>query len=297
MSDWRDDLPEVRGSYRCDAALSKSVWFQVGGMADVLFKPDDADDLANFLQQLNSDIPVTVLGVGSNILVRDGGVRGVVVRLGRGFAGIEVNGNRVSAGAGALSGNVAKVAQQHGLTGLEFLIGIPGTIGGNVAMNAGAYGHEVKDSLVEVHAVSRSGKQRVFTNDEMGFGYRHHSLDGEWIFTQAVFEVAPGDAEAIEAEMLRIVEERTDSQPVRARTGGSTFTNPPGKKAWELIDAAGCRGLSMGGAQVSQKHCNFLINNGDATAADLEALCDEVHDRVLKDSGVDLHREIKVIGE
>lgn len=290
-------LPDIRGKYRENADLSKSTWFQVGGVAEVLFKPADEEDLAHFLKECPADVPVTVLGVCSNLLVRDGGIKGVVIRLGRAFCDIAVDGDCVNVGAGALDVNVAHVAADSGLQGLEFLVGIPGTMGGALAMNAGAYGSEIKDVLQEATAIDEEGKLNTLSLDDMGFAYRHCSVPKGWIFTRAVLKAKRGTAEDIKNTMQEIVNQREDTQPIRSRTGGSTFKNPEGHKAWQLVDEAGCRGLKIGGAQVSQKHCNFLINTGSATAKDLEDLGEEVRKRVKAHSGVELHWEIKRIGE
>lgn len=290
-------LPQLRGRYSTGSILGKVTWFQVGGPAEVMFKPADAQDLADFLAACPPDVAVTPIGVGSNLLVRDGGLLGVTLRLGREFAEIRVEGNRLRAGAAALDLNVAKQAARGGLGGLEFLSGIPGTIGGALRMNAGAYGAETKDVLVEAVALDRTGARHVVPAAEMGFTYRSSAVPADWIFVEAVFQGVPGDRAAIEARMAEIQASREASQPIRSRTGGSTFKNPPGGKAWELIDRAGCRGLMVGGAQVSEKHCNFLINTGSATAADLEQLGEEVRARVRRSSGVELAWEIKRIGE
>jgi UDP-N-acetylmuramate dehydrogenase len=289
-------MPQVRGRLTADASLAKVAWFAVGGPADVMFRPANADDLAAFLAALPADIPVTVIGVASNLLVRDGGVRGVVIRLGRDFATATADGDRIVAGAATLDLNAALVARDAGLAGLEFLSGIPGTIGGALRMNGGAYGREIKDVLVEAEGITRDGRRVAFDAGEMGFSYRRSSVPADVIFTRAVLKGEPGDGEAIARRMAEIAEKRADSQPVRARTGGSTFTNPLGHKAWELIDRAGCRGLRRGDAQVSEKHCNFLLNLGGATAADIEDLGEEVRARVLAATGVSLEWEIKRIG-
>ncbi|HET8729005.1 MAG TPA: UDP-N-acetylmuramate dehydrogenase [Alphaproteobacteria bacterium] len=292
-----DRLPPVRGRLTENASLAKVTWFRVGGPADVLFKPADAEDLAAFLAGCPEDVPVTVIGVASNLLVRDGGVRGVVIRLGRDFAGIEAKGETVVAGAAALDVHVARVAQEAGLAGLEFLVGIPGTIGGALRMNAGAYGTEMKDVLAEATALDRQGGTHKLSLSEMGLGYRHSGVPTDWIFTGAVLTARPGDREKIAARMQEISDARGSTQPIRSRTGGSTFANPDGHKAWQLVDRAGCRGLTVGGAQVSEQHCNFLINTGAATAADIEDLGEEVRRRVRETSGIELRWEIKRIGE
>ncbi|MGZ5910118.1 MAG: UDP-N-acetylmuramate dehydrogenase [Reyranella sp.] len=290
-----DRLPRPRGRLTADAPLGPQTWFGTGGPAEALFRPADAEDLASFLKALPMEVPVTVLGVGSNLLVRDGGVKGVVVRLMRGFTGITVDGNELLAGAGAPDLNVALTARDHALAGLEFLSGIPGTIGGAVMMNAGAYGGELAQVLVSAEAIDRVGKVHRVSASELSFGYRHSSAPADWIFTSARLRAQPGDPLAIARRIAEIDSARTESQP-RSRTGGSTFVNPPGHKAWELIDQAGCRGLRIGQAQVSEKHCNFLINLGTATAADIEALGEEVRRRVLARSGVRLEWEIRRIG-
>lgn len=290
-----DRLPKPRGRLVADAPLGPQTWFRTGGPAEVLFRPADVEDLASFLAALPADVAVTVLGVGSNLLVRDGGVKGVVIRLMRGFTGIAVEGHELVSGAGALDLNVALTARDHALAGLEFLSGIPGTIGGAVAMNGGAYGGELSHVLVSAEAVDRSGAVHRVSAADLGFSYRHSTAPADWIFTSARLRAAPGDQLAIARRIAEIDAARTESQP-RSRTGGSTFVNPEGHKAWQLIDAAGCRGLRIGGSQVSEKHCNFLINLGAATAADIEALGEEVRRRVLAHSGVQLEWEIRRIG-
>ena len=290
-------LPPVRGEYRADASTAQLTWFRVGGPAEVLFRPADEADLTDFLAGRPADIAVTVLGVGSNILIRDGGVAGVVIRLGKNFADARINGDRVIAGAGALDVTVAATAQRAGLTGLEFLSGIPGTIGGALRMNAGAYGSEVKDVLVSVRAIDPLGHGHTLSAAEMELSYRHCGVPGDWIFTSAVFRARTGNPATIAQAMTDIRDAREETQPRRVRTGGSTFANPQGGKAWQLIAAAGCRGLRVGGAQVSEKHCNFLLNTGDATAADIEALGEEVRRRARETSGVELRWEIRRIGE
>jgi UDP-N-acetylmuramate dehydrogenase len=290
-----DRLPKARGRLAADAPLGPQTWFGTGGPAEVLFRPADGEDLAAFLQGLPAEVPVTVLGVGSNLLVRDGGVKGVVIRLMRGFTGITVEGNDVVAGAGAPDLNVALTAREHALAGLEFLSGIPGTIGGAIAMNAGAYGGELSELLISAEAVDRAGRCHQVPAARFEFRYRHSGAPADWIFTSARLRAKPGDQVAIARRIAEIDSARTDSQP-RSRTGGSTFVNPPGHKAWELIDKAGCRGLRIGDAQVSEKHCNFLINLGSATAADIETLGEEVRRRVLDQTGIQLEWEIRRIG-
>lgn len=291
-----DRLPPVRGRLSANAPLDKVTWFRVGGPAEIMFRPEDADDLAQFIKNKPKDVPVTFLGVGSNLLVRDGGIPGVVIRLGRNFAQIHVDGDQIVAGAGALDGNVAKVALDNSLGGLEFLSGIPGTIGGALRMNAGAYAREMKDVLIDATAISPLGEVKTLSLADLGYSYRHSDLADDWVFLSARLQGMPSDQDAIRAEMQKIQDARGSSQPIRSRTGGSTFANPDGHKAWQLIDQAGCRGLKRGGAQVSEQHCNFLINTGDATADDLEGLGDEVRARVKDTSGVTLRWEIKRIG-
>lgn len=291
-----DGLPRPRGRLTADAALGPQTWFRAGGSAEVLFRPADVEDLATFMAALPSDVPVTVLGVGSNILVRDGGVKGVVIRLLRGFTGISVEDGEIVAGAGALDLNVALTARDQALAGLEFLSGIPGNIGGALRMNAGAYESDLSQVLVSAEAVDRAGKVHAVPASALGFSYRHSEAPADWIFTAARLRATPGDQLAIARRIVEIDAARTDSQP-RSRTGGSTFVNPPGHKAWQLIDQAGCRGLQVGAAQVSEKHCNFLINLGEATASDIEGLGEEVRRRVLEKTGVQLEWEIRRIGE
>jgi len=291
-----DRLPKPRGRLTADAPLGAQTWFRTGGPAEVMFRPADALDLSEFLRALPADVPVTVLGVGSNLLVRDGGIKGVVIRLMRGFTAIAVEGNEVVAGAGALDLNVALTARDHALAGLEFLSGIPGTIGGAFPTNAGAYGGELAEVLVSADIVDRAGTIRTVTPSELGLSYRHSTAPADWIFTSARLRASPGDQLAIARRIAEIESARAETQP-RSRTGGSTFANPPNLKAWELIDRSGCRGLRIGDAQVSEKHCNFLINLGAATAADIESLGEEVRSRVFKRSDVLLQWEIRRIGE
>jgi len=291
-----DRLPKVRGRLTADAPLAQVTWFRVGGPAEVLFRPADLDDLSTFLAEKPADVPVTVIGVASNLLVRDGGIKGVVIRLGRGFVEIAAEDETVTAGAGALDVNVAITAREAGIAGLEFLSGIPGTVGGGLRMNAGAYGSEFKDVLKSAVALDTQGKQHALAPADLKLSYRHCGLREDWIFVAARFAGAKGDPLAIARRMNEIQSAREESQPIRSRTGGSTFANPPGRKAWELIDAAGCRGLKRGGAMVSEKHANFLINTGDATAADLEALGEAVRARVLASSGIALDWEIRRVG-
>ncbi|TNE40851.1 MAG: UDP-N-acetylmuramate dehydrogenase [Alphaproteobacteria bacterium] len=290
-------MPEVRGRVRENVRLDKITWFQVGGPADILFKPEDEDDLALFLSGLPYDIPVFAIGVGSNLLVRDAGIRGVVLRLGRHFAKMSVENDCITVGAGSLDGNVARFAADAGLEGAEFLSGIPGSIGGALRMNAGAYGADISDIFLSAVAYDRMGERHELTLKDMGFAYRHSDIPKDWIFTQATFRLHPGDTQEILGRMADISRNREESQPVRSRTGGSTFANPPGEKAWELIDRVGGRGLTIGDAMVSDKHCNFLINKGSATAADLEAVGEEVRRRVFEQYDTLLRWEIVRYGE
>ncbi len=288
-------LPSVRGRYTERAELSKLTWFRVGGFAEILYKPEDLEDLSFFLKQKSKDIPTFTLGVGSNLLVRDGGIQGVVIRL-PGFNNIVVQGNEIEVGAGVLDRTLALVAQDESLQNLEFLAGIPGTIGGALRMNAGCYGTEIKDILVSALAIDGQGKIHKLTAEDMGFSYRHCEIPQDWIFVGARFKAKSGNSKEITTRIENLIAEREEAQPVKSRTGGSTFANPEGSKAWELIDKAGCRGLKIGGAQVSEKHCNFLINTGDATAEDLEILGETVRSRVKEISGIDLRWEIVRIG-
>jgi len=289
-------LPPVRGPLTFNSAVGKQSWLGAGGPAEILFRPADAADLTVFLSALPPEIPVRVVGVGSNVLVRDGGIPGVVIRLGRGFGGVQIEDDEVRAGAAALDRIVAFAAADAGISGFEFLSGIPGSIGGGVRMNAGAYGREIGDLLVSVTALDRSGKTLTIDRAEMGFSYRHSDVDPCWIFVEARFRSARGDPVEIASRLAEIRATREATQPVRARTGGSTFKNPPGDSAWRLIDAAGCRGLVRGAAMVSEKHTNFLINTGNATATDLEDLGEEVRRRVYETSGIVLEWEIERIG-
>jgi UDP-N-acetylmuramate dehydrogenase len=289
-------LPPVRGSYTENAPLKDLVWFRAGGEAETLFRPADANDLAAFLSAKPEGVAVSVIGVGSNLLVRDGGIPGVVIRLPAAFGKATAESNRIRAGAAALDANVARLAADKGIAGLEFLRGVPGTIGGALRMNAGCYGSEIKDILVEASALDGKGNIVKLTRADMGFTYRKSALPDDYIFIEAVFEGARGAPDDIRARMNKLVEDREASQPVKTKTGGSTFKNPEGHKAWQLIDEAGCRGLMRGDAQVSEKHCNFLINTADAKAADIEGLGEEVRARVKAKSGVTLEWEIKRVG-
>ena len=289
-------LPQVRGRLTAKAPLGGITWFRVGGPAEVMFRPADLEDLQHFLGRLPADVPVTVIGVGSNLLVRDGGVPGVVLRLGRSFAEIRIGPEHIRSSAAALDLNVARMAAEAGIAGLEFLSGIPGTIGGALRMNAGAYGHELVDVVTWAEAVDRQGKLHRLAKADLGLTYRHSSVPEDWIFTGAELAGSLGATDAILARLAEIQAARETTQPIRSRTGGSTFANPPGQKAWELIDRAGCRGLALGGAMVSEKHCNFLINTGSATAAEIETLGETVRRRVREATGFELRWEIRRIG-
>lgn len=297
------DLPKVRGKIEENVPLAPFTWFRVGGPAQFLFQPADEDDLAQFLKALPEDVPVTIIGVGSNLIVRDGGVEGVVIRLTpKGFGQVLVDGLRITCGTMVLDAILAKKAGEAGIAGLEFYRGVPGTIGGALRMNAGCYESETKDVLVECVAIDRQGNRHVFTNEDMGFEYRKCALPNDLIFVSATFEGTKDEPAAILERMDAITTRRENSQPIREKTGGSTFKNPNqvqsgGRKSWKVIDDAGLRGFTIGGAQMSEKHCNFMINTGNATAADLEALGDYVIKTVKEKEGVDLHWEIKRIGE
>ena len=302
-----DNLPAVRGKVELNAPLAVQSWFGVGGAADALFKPADEDDLAQFLAALPAAVPVTIIGIASNLLIRDGGVDGVVIKLGPQFANIQCSGTQVTAGASALDMKVAKVAQLAGIGGLEFMAGIPGSVGGGVRMNAGAYGGEFKDVLEHCTALDRQGNPHHLTVAECGFTYRHSSLPAGWIVLTAKFQGRVDDPAAILEKIQAIQQQRGGTQPIKEKTGGSTFANPDPaavaqlpenrRKAWQLIDGAGCRGLRVGGAVMSEQHCNFMINTGNATAADLENLGEEVRRRVLENFGVDLRWEIVRLGK
>lgn len=290
-------LPPLRGTAEHQGSLADFIWFRTGGSAEWLVRPESVEDLASFIAGLDPDTPVLPVGVGSNLIVRDGGVPGVVVRLPKSMAAVAVEpGNRVRAGAGAMGITVASAARDASIAGLEFLRGIPGTVGGAVRMNAGAYGRDTSDILLEATVVTRDGAIETWPASKFAYTYRHSELPVGAVVVEAVFEGMPGQKAAIAAEMDRIAAEREASQPLRSRTGGSTFKNPPGDKAWRLIDAAGCRGLRKGDAQVSEKHCNFLLNLGEATSADIEALGEEVRERVKAHSGVMLEWEIQRVG-
>lgn len=289
-------LPQIRGTYQTGAALKDLVWFRAGGQAEVLFRPADAEDLAAFFAARPADVPVTIIGVGSNLLVRDGGIPGVVIRLPAAFGKVEVDGLRIRAGAAALDSAVARRAADAGIAGLEFLRGIPGTIGGALRMNAGCYGAEVKDIFVEATAIDGRGNKHVFSPADMAFAYRKSGVPEDFVFIEAVFEGKADDPAAVRARMDELLAKREISQPIGSKTGGSTFKNPEGQSAWKLIEDAGCRGLRNGDAMVSDVHCNFLINLGNASAAEIEALGEEVRRRVKETSGFVLEWEIKRVG-
>ena len=295
--DLKAAMPELRGRLLANESLAPLTWFRVGGPAQVLFTPADEDDLAYFLARLPNEISVIVVGVGSNLIVRDGGVLGVVIRLSpRGFGNAEASGDIISVGTAVLDKRVAEVAAAANLSGLEFFFGIPGTIGGALRMNAGANGSETKDVLIDAVGIDRAGNKRAFANADMKFVYRASGIDPSIIFTSARFRGTPAAIEAIRARMNEVQTHRETAQPIRDKTGGSTFKNPPGNSAWKLIDAAGCRGLRVGGAQVSEMHCNFLINTGNATGHDIETLGETVRALVKETSGIELQWEIKRIG-
>lgn len=292
-----EKLPDVRGKLTQHAPLAKLVWFKAGGAADWLFEPADVDDLCAFVRDLDPSVPLLPLGLGSNLIVRDGGVPGVTIRLGKSFAKIETAGDHaLQCGAGAHGVLIASTARDNGIAGLEFLRGIPGTLGGFVRMNGGAYGRETADVLVDFDVVLRDGSLKTLPVAELGYTYRHSELPEGAVVVAARLKGEPGDPEQIGAEMERIAQAREESQPVRTKTGGSTFKNPPGEKAWQLVDAAGCRGMMRGGAQVSEKHTNFLINTGTATSADIEQLGEDVRAKVRDNSGIELEWEIQRVG-
>jgi UDP-N-acetylmuramate dehydrogenase len=292
------DLPDIKGEYRFSFPLANSTWFRVGGNADILFRPKDSSDLSSFIKNKPEALEYITLGVCSNVIIRDGGFRGCVIKLGRNFASIRTENDRIIAGAGALDTNVARFAAENNMSGLEFLIGIPGTIGGALAMNAGAYGMEIKDVLESARAIDKKGDIIELRNSDFGFTYRKNALPKDIIFTEVTFNTKYAEKEKILEAMQKISDARESTQPVRTRTGGSTFKNPEGdKKAWQLIDAAGLRGYKKGGASVSEKHCNFLINENNATAADIEDLGEEIRKHVKNKFGVLLEWEIKRLGE
>lgn len=291
-----DQLPKVRGTLTADIPIARLTWFRVGGNAEILFEPADQEDLQAFLQALPQEIDVTVLGGASNLIIRDGGIAGVTIKLGRPFSKIDIDRTTVIAGTAAMDITVSRKARDCGVGGLEFLSGIPGSIGGAVRMNAGAYEAEIKDVLLTATAIDRRGQLQTVNASDLGFTYRHSEAPEDWIFISATLQGIQEKSEAIAARMDEIALARESSQPLRERTGGSTFKNPKGQKAWQLIDSAGCRGMQRGGAQVSNTHCNFLINTGSATAADLEGLGEEVRRRVKNETGIQLEWEIKRVG-
>jgi UDP-N-acetylmuramate dehydrogenase len=296
-NDIAQKVPELRGRLRANESLAPVTWFRVGGPAQLYFGPADERDLAYFLENIPRELPVTVIGLGSNLIVRDGGIPGVVIRLGRGFGQIEALEDRqLRVGAIVPDVRLAMKAADEGIAGLGFYRGIPGSVGGALRMNAGAHGGETRDILVEARAVDRNGKLHILKNADMGYSYRHCSVPDDFIFTQALYAGERGDADELHRLMRDVVEYREEKQPVKSRTGGSTFKNPEGYSAWKLVDAAGCRGLRVGGAHVSSKHCNFLINDEEATAADIEKLGETVRKRGFENSGIKLHWEIRRIG-
>lgn len=291
------NLPKVKGSYRLNADLSKTSWFRVGGAAEVLFRPEDAQDLAEFLKNKDADLEITILGACSNVIIKDNGIEGVIIKLGSNFAKINHDKDIIKIGGGTLCSNAALYAKINGLGGVEFLTGIPGTIGGSINMNAGCYGSDISQILVSAKAIDFDGNLIEFNNEDFGFKYRGHQLPKNLIFIEGTFKTFPSNAEEIGKKIAEFNKKREESQPIRSKTGGSTFKNPPEKKAWELIDQAGCRGLKMGDAQMSEKHCNFMINNNNAKAADLIALGNKVIDLVKEKTGITLEWEIKRIGK
>ena len=291
------NLPKVRGKYKFDYNIAHLTWFKVGGNADILFKPEDSEDLAYFLKEKDSNLEVMVLGAGSNIIIRDGGVQGVVVKLGRSFTRIEeLSDGNLAVGTGCLNYNLAKFAATKSIQGFEFLVGIPGTIGGGVAMNAGAYGSEFKNLVISVETIDKDGNYKNFSCEEMGFSYRKNALPKGLIFTKVIFKNKAGNSDQIQSKMDEINQKRSETQPITEKTGGSTFANPDGHKAWELIDDAELRGYAIGGASMSQKHCNFMINDGTASASNMEDLGEFVRKRVKEVSGIELNWEIKRVG-
>ena len=291
-------LPKIAGEYRYNYNLSQLTWFKVGGPSEIFFKPLDSNDLANFVAQNQQNLTVTLLGAGSNTIIRDGGIDGVVVKLGQNFTSITiVNNNELTVGAGCLNFNLAKFCQMHSIAGFEFLVGIPGTIGGGIVMNAGAYGSEFKDNVVAVEVIDHKGNFLTLTNEEIGFKYRGNCLPKDLIITKVVFKFTLGDKDLITQTMNEINKKRLETQPIKERTGGSTFANPEHHKAWQLIDEAGMRGYQIGGASMSSLHCNFMINHGNASAHDLETLGDLVKKKVFEKSGIELKWEIKIIGK
>ena len=296
MDQIKNNLPKVRGSYRFNTNLAKTNWFNVGGNADILFKPNDIADLAFFLHNKDSNLAITILGVGSNLIIRDGGIAGVVIKLGKEFAQISHQDNILQVGAGALCSNVALYTKINALANLEFLTGIPGSIGGSVAMNAGCYGSEIADYLISATVMDYQGQIFEIKNKDFNFSYRKNPLAQDFLILEAMFHVKHSDSTTVASKIAQFNKSREEAQPIRNKTSGSTFKNPPGQKAWQLIDQAGCRGLKIGGAQISEKHCNFMINYNNATAQDLINLGNEVIDKVQEKTGITLEWEIKIIG-
>ena len=290
------NLPNVRGSYTYSVEMAPFTWFRVGGAAEVVFRPKDKEDLANFLRKTWQEFPVTVIGAASNILIRDGGIPGIVIRLGKKFSEVQFESTNTRIGSGLLNGLASKMAVKNGFSGLEFLSGIPGTIGGGLRMNSGAYGKEFKDILLEAEVIDPLGNVHIMSVEQLDMSYRSSSLPKDWIFLSALFRTTPNEPQCIQKMIDEIQQSREASQPIREKTGGSTFKNPNGQKAWELIEAAGCRGESVGDAMVSEKHCNFLVNKGNASANDLESLGNIVRERVFKTSGIILDWEIRRLG-
>lgn len=297
MSNILSKLPQVRGNYRENAEIARTTWFKVGGPAEVLYRPADLNDLQFFLQTVSPDISLTILGVGSNCLIRDGGIKGVCIKLGREFTSIKYSDELLEVGAATLNYNLATFCRNNSLTNLEFLVGIPGCIGGGIAMNAGAYGSDFSSYIDRVEAIDKEGNIFVLRNEDIGFIYRGNSLEPGWIFTKAYFKIRKGDKNQIANKMQQITIQREKTQPIKEKSSGSSFANPVGYRAWELIDKSGCRGLKLGDAQISEKHCNFIINNGSATAKDIESLGEEVKKRVKENFNINLEWEIKIVGE
>ena len=291
------NLPKVRGKYRFNVNLSKSNWFNVGGRADILFKPKDINDLKFFLENKDSDLPIEIIGVGSNVIIKDGGIRGVLIKLGSEFAKISHENDILTLGAGCLCGNVALHSKIYGLSNLEFLVGIPGSIGGAIFMNAGCYGSEISNYLISLTAINQKGEIIEFKNSDINFSYRNSNLDKDLLILEGKFRLKKSSTEAVAYKISQFIKNREESQPIRVKTGGSTFKNPKNMKAWELIDKAGCRGMKLGGATMSEKHCNFMVNDGTATASDLINLGNKVIDQVKEKTGIKLEWEIKIIGE
>lgn len=291
-------LPKIEGKYRFNYKLAHLTWFKVGGEAEIFFAPKNIDDLIYFLQEKPKELAITIFGAGSNLIIRDGGVAGAVIRLGQGFTNIEkIDQARLAIGAGCLNYNLANYAKEEGISGFEFLTGVPGTIGGGIAMNAGCYGSEFKDIIEAVEAVSLTGERKIFSQQELGFVYRGNSLAKEWIFTRAICRIKSSTRQEIEEKMQYISEKRNQTQPIKEKTGGSSFANPAGQKAWQLIAKSGFRGYKLGGASISEKHCNFMINDGTATASELEKLGELIRAKIWQNFAIKLKWEIKIIGK